>query len=177
MKTTTEPSTVGSGCEWWFPTPLGLCSLPAVSPQMDTGYTHRNTGTEPCSFAALLPRPSPCAAPWCPAFCLSSLQEAPCNRVSRCPFPQGPWFFHAKLHRPPGSGQLCIISRSHSKIDTFLFPKPFSPRRADRGLIICEDEKDTNKEILIQAKGSLFLFYVQIMQRNCFTVINIISGA
>lgn len=42
---------------------------------------------------------------------------------------------------------------------------------------MCGDEKATNEEILIQAKGSFFLFYVQIMQHNCFTVINIISGA
>lgn len=62
------------------------------------------------------------------------------------------------------------------KVGSFTFPKSFSPRRADKGLITCGDESDADKEILIQAKGSFFLFYVQIMQHNCFTMINIISG-
>lgn len=97
--------------------------------------------------------------------------------MRKCPSPQGPWLFTQKSHRLPGSGQRCIISRSHPKTDTFFPPKPFSPRRADEGLLICGDDKDTNEEILIQAKVSFFLFYVQIMQCNCFTVINIISGA
>lgn len=148
-----------------------------MTPKWIRGCPRRDSGAQPCCFSALWPRASPCPAPWCSSFCPSSWQEVPGDGVPRYPFPQGPRLFHQKSHRLPGSGQTCILSSSHLKTGTFLSPKPFPPRRADDGLLICGDEKDTNEEILIQAKGSFFLFYVQIMQHNCFTVINIISGA
>lgn len=48
------------------------------------------------------------------------------------------------------------------KVGSFTFLGPFSPRRADKGLIICGDEKDTYKEILIQAKVHSFFFMYKL---------------
>lgn len=145
---------------------LELLFTDSLSPQRIPRCTGRDPGRETCCFIALLPFVHPHGAH------LFVLQEVSNDGTS-----PGPWLFHLKLPLPPGSGQTCIISRSHAVVGSFNFPEPFSPQRAENGLVICGAEENTHEEILIQAKGSFFLFYVQIMQHNCFTVINIISGA
>ena len=145
-------------------------------PIMDTRTHRQRPGREPCQFIALHSRASLCPPLWCPSL-VPPFAEGSSDGMLRYPFSQGLCLFPLTLHKLPGLRQMCIISRTHTKVGSFTLPKSFSRRRADKGLITCGDKKDTDKEILIQAQGSFFLFYVQIMQHNCFTMINIISGA
>lgn len=170
-------STHYSGREGWVPTPLGFCSLVALYPQMDTTVSPQRLRCTAlllqCSAAQSLPLSSPMVL-----ILLSLLlARSAWRRGTEIPISPGSPAVPPEITRATWLWTKCILSSSRPKTGTFLSPKPFPPRRADDSLLICGDEKDTNEEILIQAKGSFFLFYVQIMQHNCFTVINIISGA
>lgn len=159
----------------WVQTPWGFWSLLAVYLQVVTKmYKQKPRQTalllHCCASQGFLLHTS--TAPVLLSLCKKSLVMG-CRDIYISPFLTIP----PETASSAGWGLMCIISRTHMRVGGLTFPEPFSPRRADKGLIICGDEKDTDEEILIQAKCSFFLSYVQIMQHNCFSMINIISGA
>lgn len=104
------------------------------------------------------------------------LQEGSSYGLPRCPFYHSPCLFHLKSHKLPGPGHMCNVAGSHRKAASFIFPKPFSPRRADRVSLFVGTRKIHSRGNINSSKRFLLL-YVQSTQHNCFTMINIISGA
>lgn len=86
-----------------------------------------------------VPEP-PLPAPMVPILLSLLWQEGSRDGKLRYLFSQGPCPSHLKLHKQPASEQMHLVSTTYSKIGGFAFPKSFSPRRADKGLIICGDE-------------------------------------
>lgn len=138
-------STLHGECEGWTPTPRGFLFPTAVYLQMDTKGSRQGPKQTASPLHCPAPQSFACPTP-------SSAHPA---------FP-GSLTVPPEMAQLPGWGHMGVISRIHVQVGSVTLREPSPPRRADKGLIIRGDEKDTDGEILIQAKVHCFFFMYEL---------------